>query len=176
MNRLFEIQTLSNKQYNLRDYSRLGFDPFSVILGAIPGILNLFSKTPLSRNDLNQIFPGNGYWTSNLKNHLMQHIAWKDENLPTNIDVKMKAYIGDVYRRAKCMDLPGSCFDNHPYPGVDECPECTNRFYKELQNEKLGTNQNAPYPTGGFNYQTLLLVGGGVLLLLALNKKKSRKK
>jgi len=171
----FKVATLSN-------YVTLG-DPFTAILSTLPSIFNLFSKTPLSMNDLNVIFPGSGYWTTALKTYLMQHIAWKDDKLQANLDQKLKAFIQNVYSKSECLEERGAgCFQIKTYPDVYECDACTQKFFNVLEQEKKsgGYSPVGKYPGtlfGGSSLSTYLpwIVGGGILILLLNKKKRGRK-
>lgn len=176
----FKLGTLSDSQ-TVENFPRLR-DPFTVILSAIPSILSIVGKTPLTLNDLNAVFPGNGYYTTALKTFLLTQIAWKDDLLTKHIDMKMKAYIQKFYSFEKCQDLRAAgCFAIKSYPDVYECDECTQRFYNELQAEGgiIKTAGTPGYPgtifSGDINWQTIALIGGGLFLLLAVTKKRKRK-
>lgn len=161
--KLFEIQTLSDN-IRLKDYGRLA-DPVTVITGiatVLPSLFpNLFGTEKLTMEHLNRLFPGNGFYTTQYKNYLLQKIK----------------YLKDVER------------DLHMYTGqfIESKPEicaggtgqtCWQNFYTILQKEAQtgGTQPVGNVFGAGINYETLLLVGGGVLLLLALTKKKRTRK
>jgi hypothetical protein len=160
MNRLFEIQTLS-----ARNYKRLA-DPITVITGIatiIPSLFpNLFGSELLTMQHLEKLFPGNGFWTVKYKNHLLQRIKYLKD-----VSRDLHQYTGEFIEMNQQSICPGTGGTN-----------CWQAFYKLLQKESVsgGYDPVGNIYGGGFDFTTLALVGGGVLLLLALTKKKSRKK
>jgi hypothetical protein len=175
MKKLFEIQTLS--ECHKPTLSALGQDPFTALIALIPSILNIFGNTPLTMADLDKIFTGNGQWTVALKQHLLNNIAWVDENLQKNIDQKMKAFISGSFAQTYCQqELNSGCFQHISYGDVLECPACTTKFYEVLQKEKVGWGTPSPYPGNTLNLTTLVLIGGGVFLLVMASKKKGKRK
>ena len=158
MNKLFEIQTLSS-------YQRLA-DPVTVITGIATILPSLFpglmGSERLTMDHLNKLFPGNGFYTSQYKNWLLQRVKYLKD-----LERDLHMYTG------KFIEANMSAFCNG---GTGS--QCWQGFYKVLQTESV-TGGSQPVGNifgGGFDYQTLLLIGGGVLLLALLSKKKSRKK
>jgi hypothetical protein len=159
MNRLFEIQTLSD-----RNYRRLA-DPITVIAGIatiLPTLFpNLTGSERLSMAHLNQLFPGNGFYTMQYKNWLLQRIKYLKD-----VERDLHMYTGQFIENNQgvfCTGGTGTCWQG---------------FYKVLKQEAVTGGQS---PVGniygaGFDFQTLAIVGGGVLLLMLLTKKKTRKR
>lgn len=170
MNRLFEIQTLSDRNYGFKP-SRLA-DPVTVITGIatiIPSLFpNLFGSERTSRAVFDKLFPGNGYWTVMYKNFLLERIKYVKD-----IERDLLMYTNEFSK----INVRGICGSE---PEVSEGGKCnrTLTLYEILKREQ-STGGQSPIGNvygGGVNYETLFLIGGGVLLLSLLLKKKSRKK
>lgn len=193
MNRLFEIQTLSECKPRLASRSRLGFDPIILITGGYALAQQLFpnlfgsQRKPITDQDWNSLFPGNGYWTTLLKKYCASRIKY-------DVDMKFLYPFGNSRGAIADFVVANSvaiCPDHTPtakYGGTGTdpgcwssgtselvCQPCMAAFQKLLAKEQAGGGDVFP-PGSPFNYQTLLLIGGGVLLLVALSKKKSKKK
>ena len=160
MKRLFEIQTLSE-----RPYRRLR-DPITVITGIatlLPSLFpNLTGAERLTLNHLNQLFPGNGHYTTQYKNYLLQRIKYLKD-----VERDLHMYTGQFIEANQAVFCAG---------GTGQT--CWQNFYKILQQESV-TGGSSPVGNvygSGFDFQTLALVGGGVLLLMLLTKKKTRRK
>jgi len=160
MNRLFEIQTLSECNTSLKNGATM--DPATIILSIgtiIPGLFpNLFGSETTSRSVFDKLFPSNGYWTNAYKSYLLSKIKYIKD-----IERDLHMYTGEFIQMNQAQICSGKS-------GTD----CWTAFYKLLQQES-STGGLSPIGNvfgGGLDYQTLLLVGGGVLLLLALTKKK----
>jgi hypothetical protein len=155
-------------------------DPITIITGGL-AILNqlfpnLFGKPaiPVTDSDWQKMFPGNGYWTSLLRNYLKSMI-------PNTRDLhrleKYTGYFVWANRQNIAPEVPSSCY---PYDNPHLCPQAMGKFFALLKKEQA-TGGNYPvgqFPggLGGFDMQTLLLVGGGVLLLAFLSKRNGSKK
>jgi hypothetical protein len=165
MTRNFAIQTLSDRNYRLRNYNILregegGMDPMTVILGIggiIPSLFpNLFGSELNTRETMNKLFPGNGYWSTKYKNYLLSKIKYIKD-----IQRDLHQYTGEFIEQNLNAIAPNGC----------QGTACWQAFYSLLSTEQTG---GGIQPPPNINYSTLLLVGGGVLLLLALTKKKKR--
>lgn len=174
----FQIATLSSRLGQAP-----GVDPISILIGAIPGLFNLFGKNPVTLDELNKLFPGNGYWTASLKNYLMQHIAWIDDAFPRHVDQKMRAFIQNVYSKSQCTsERAAGCFQVRTYPDVYECEACTSKFLQTLQQEQTtgGSQPFGQYPGGMFpgtiSMNDIFLYGGIAIVAILLLKSKKRKK
>lgn len=176
MNRLFEIQTLSEKR-NLKNGETM--DPITIITGGLAVVSQLFpnifggGRQPMTQAYLDSIFPGSGYWTVKLKAYLKEHTRY-------TIDAKywypfenQAGYIADFAYIHKSEYAP-TC------TSFKDC--AWGKFLEILKRESV-TGGNQPvgqYPglpggIGSIDWQTLLLFGGGAFLLFALmNKKKKR--
>jgi len=170
MNKLFEIQTLSDRNYGFKNYSRLG-DPVAIIAGiatVIPSLFpNLFGSERLTMDHLNKLFPSNGFWTNKYKNHLLSRIKYLKD-----VSVGLHHYTGEFIEQNLNTFCPGVVKGG---PGGQECWK---NFYKVLQQENV-TGGHSPVGNvlgAGIDYQTILLIGGGVLLLSVLLKKKRARK
>ena len=187
MNRLFEIQTLSEKRC-FKDYGNLKnggtVDPVTIITGGIGLLTQLFpgifgnSQPLLTDQEWLEIIPGNGYITSSLRTWLKSHLGRKSDL--TRIFSSGKPglehhTIGFAQSKSMLWCPDGSCQGN---PESVLMP----KFYAALKKESytggnlpIGTVPNFISGFGGLNVSTILLIGGGVFLLYALtNKKKSR--
>lgn len=160
MNRLFEIQTLSEGQYK-----RLS-DPVTVITGiatVLPSLFpNMFGSETLNMGHLDKLFPGNGFWTVKYKNWLLQRIKYLKD-----VQRDLHMYTGQFIEANQAQICPGKS-------GTD----CWQAFYKLLQKESL-TGGYQPVGNifgGGIDFSTIALIGGGILLLTVLAKKKSSRK
>lgn len=169
MNRLFEIQTLSDcndKRFpNLSGLSQGGVDPISIILGGLPIINQIFpnlfpNRRRLTQSDWLKFFPSSGKWTTELRQHLSNTINYDTdlENIPTFT----RYFVKDNFKQW--------------------CPQCNDwqegfASFSEILKEEArtgGSGGGGSYPYGStINWQEILLYGGGaVLLLTLLNKKK----
>lgn len=179
MNRLFEIQTLSDRNYGLRDYARLA-DPVAIITGGIALISQLFPNLfgqpaiPMTEADWIKMFPGNGYWTTLYRNYVKSKIPntrdlWRLE--------RFTGYFVWDNRMNIAPEVPNSCY---PFDEPHKCPAAMSKFFNLLKQEQLtgGSSPVGQFPggIGTLDMNTLLLIGGGVLLLSILLKKKSSKK
>lgn len=171
MNRPFEIQTLSDRNYGFKNYSRLG-DPVTVITGIatiLPSLFpNLFGSERLTQQHLNTLFPSNGVYTSQFKNFLLQKVKYAKD-----LERDLYMYSEEFVKLNQSFFCPSGAW----VTGQGRAT-CMPVFYEVLRKEAATGGQS---PVGniygaGINYETLLLIGGGVLLLSVLLKKKSRKK
>lgn len=168
--KFFRIQTLSENGGSM--------DPISIITGGA-GLLtqffpNLFNtRTPMTRAKLNEVFPGNGYWTVLLKNYLLEHTQWT---------VDMKFWFPFEDQAGYIQDFAYM----HRGTYAPQCPNFANCAWQEFQQilkkERVsgGNQPSGQYPgglySGSVDFTTLALVGGGLFVLFALSKKKSRAK
>lgn len=168
--RHFTIRTLS-------DYTNLGQLEFiSAALGLLGMIFpdwGLFRRR-LTMSDLNQIFPGSGYWTVKYKNYLLAHISYLDDKFEENVRHQTDNFVWSTFRPVYCMDVPVSCWT---LVGQDwtHCDVCYSRLNQTLADEATGKSTTG---AAGFNLSSLtpiLLVGAGVYLVSTLSKKKSRR-
>lgn len=193
MNRLFEIQTLSECKPGLRDSSRLGFDPIILVTGGYALAQSLFpnlfgnQRKPITDSDWNSLFPGSGYWTTLLKKYCANRIKYDVDMRYLYPFEKSRGAIADFVvanANAICPDHTPSarwggtgtdpgCWSSGQSELV--CQPCMAAFQKLLAAEQRGAGTQFP-PGETFNMQTLLLVGGGVLLLAFLSKRKRSKK
>jgi hypothetical protein len=174
--RPFKIQTLSD-----RSYSRLG-DPIvvSTVITAGASLLgqlfpNIFGGTRKRLNDQDwlQLIPGNGLWTTRLRNYLKAIIKY-DTDLTkivagtgeTNLQVFTRYF---AYENKIALGL-----GSYPNNKTIEPP-----FFDILKKEASGIpSSNVPgYISGtGFSIPTeWLLIGAGVLVLVMAKKKRRRK-
>lgn len=167
MNRLFEIQTLSDRSYRrLSNGGATGFDPISVIgsIGAVIGSIfpNLFGTETLTMAHLNKLFPGSGHYTTLYKNWLLQRIKYLKD-----VERDLHMYTGQFIEANQSVFCNGGSGQ-----------QCWQGFYKVLQQESYsgGTSPVGNVYGAGFDFQTLALVGGGILLLSLIMKKKRSKK
>jgi hypothetical protein len=179
MKRLFEIQTLSD-----RNYKRLG-DPVTIITGGLALLTSLFpsifggSRKTLTNEDWLKLLPGNGYLTSSLRSTLQSRIHY-------DVDV----YKVDPNTGKTNMELVTIYHAQHT--ALDWCPDgsCQGnpesvlmpKYYALLRKESVsgGTSPIGTVPGfisgfGGLDLSTILLIGGGLFLLLTLTKKKSKR-
>jgi len=169
MKRLFEIQTLSDGGTQV--------DPVTILTGSMAVLTQIFpglftQRQPVTRDTVDKIFPGNGYWTVLLKNFLLEHTAWT---------VDMRYWYPFENQAGYIQDFAYS----HRMEYAPTCPDFANcawpKFQEILRKEKLsGGNQPVgQYPgglySGGIDFTTLALFGGGLALLFALSKKKKRR-
>jgi len=164
----FKIQTLSN-------YVRLS-DPVTIITAAAAALTQIFpnifggNRKRLSDADWNQIIPGNGYWTTALRNYLKTRIHY-------NTDVqKIVAGTSETYLQAMTKAFHFNNVNNvrTMFPTLTE-------FYAELKKESAGGGtQTAPpgnIPGVGIGIPTeYLLIGAGVIILMMARKKNRRRK
>lgn len=154
----FKIATLSD---------RLS-DPITVITSiatVLPSLFpNLVGSERLTMDHLNQLFPGNGFYTVKYKNYLLSKIKYLKD-----VQRDLHHYTGEFIEQNK------SAFCPNYVPGGDGTV-CWQGFYKILQKESLtGGMQPVGNVFGsGFDLTTLLLIGGGAVLLLALTKRKGK--
>lgn len=174
MNRLFEIQTLSD-----RNYKRLG-DPMAIITGGLAVISQLFPNLfgapaiPITEADWVKMFPGNGYWTSLYRNYIRSKIPntrdlWRLE--------RFTGYFVWDNRGTIAPEVPESCY---PYDEPHRCPAAMSKFFNLLKKESQSSGN---YPVGQFpggigtlDASSLLLIAGGVVLLMLLMKNKKGQK
>ena len=168
--RSFKIQTLS-------DSYKLGFDPVTILTAGTAVLSQLFpnlfsSRTPLTKEKIEAIFPGSGYWTVQLKNYLLEHTQW-------TVDMKYWYPFGTSAGYIK--DFAYLNYKTY-------CPTCANfgiegwpAFQKILQQEQTpGGSPGGLFP--GYQSEVPLsqyLLFGGIaltLVLLGRNKKRSSKK
>lgn len=167
----FTITALSDHQ---------GLGDLVTILGGTVGLLSqLFpsifggARKELTTADWMQIIPGNGYYTSQLRNYLQGRIRYD-----VDFTKWAKTYTMDwLYpkRFEICQTIPESCWRYTPanVPGGGyECAQCFQVLNQVLQTEKLsGGSQpigNIPGYTAGIDFTKLLpiaLAVGGILLL-----------
>lgn len=185
MNRLFEIQTLSEKRC-FKDYGNLKnggtpVDPITIITGGLAMVSQLFpnifggSRQAMTQAYLDNIFPGSGYWTVKLKAYLKEKTRYTVDAKYWYPFENQSGYIADFayINRAQYA------------PDCSTFKDCAwGKFLNLLKQESLtGGNQpvgnfpGLPGGIGSIDWQTLLLFGGGAFLLFALmNKKKTRKR
>jgi len=175
-NEVFRIATLSNN-------ARLS-EPVAIITAGVGLIQSLFpnflsSPEPLSDSELNKLFPGSGYWTTQIKSYLKAKTKWKRDMAywfpGTYGGAYSRGYIAQFVlenRNAICPGVQDNCWSG------TVCEVCMEKFNSLLSAEQLGGGTQFPGMTAGFDMQKLLLYGGGALLLFALLKssKKSNKK
>jgi len=184
MNRLFEIQTLSDCTPRLKNYINLRngetpMDPITIITGGLAVLTQLFPSLfgqpaiPMTDADWVKMFPGNGYWTSLYRNYIKSKIPntrdlWRLE--------RFTGYFVWDNRQNIAPEVPSSCY---PYDNPHLCPQVMAKFFALLkQEQRSGGNQPIgifPGGLGSIDPTTLLLIGGGVLLLVMLNKKKKKR-
>ena len=184
MNRLFEIQTLSDCG-NPHVYNRLGqsgppgqpVDPFAVITGGIGVLSNLFpnifggARKKLTSADWLQLIPGSGHWTTKLRNYLAIRIHY-DVDAVANIQPFTVTFVWN-----NGAQICGHAKGTWGAAGPDTEQKCMQRFFDILREEQRtgGTSPIGQTP-GGFgstiNYESLILLGGGLLLAMAVFKKK----
>lgn len=173
MKKLFEIQTLSECQTpRLKDYVRLS-DPVTIITGGVAVLTQLFpnlfggGRKRLTSQDWLNMFPGNGYWTTKLRDYL-------------NSKIHYDADLGNITEFTRYF-----VYENRftLYPGYTpgDFEKAFQEFSNKLRQEAVsGGSQpvgNFPIIGGTVDWQTLLLYGGGALLLITLlNKKRKSKK
>jgi len=166
MNRLFEIQTLSDNAsaLTLRSYTRLS-DPVSIITGGLAVINQLFpnlfggNRRPLTQADWLKLFPSSGYWTTLLREHLANTIHY-DVDL-SNIPAYTRYFVDDHLTQL----CGGGC-------SREQGLQILSDHLKE-ETRTGGGNSPFPYPGSSINWQNILLIGGGAILVLTLlNKKK----
>jgi hypothetical protein len=182
--RKFEIQTLSERNYN-----RLGFDPIVLITGGYALAQSLFpnlfgnNRKLITDSDWSQLFPGNGYWTVLLKKYCAERIKYDVDMRYLYPFEKFRGAIADFVVKNSTQICPDhtpsvryggtgtdpGCWSD----GVNElvCQPCMSDFQKLLAAEQRGGGDTFP-PGQSFNLQTLLLIGGGVLIIAAIAKKK----
>jgi hypothetical protein len=174
--RPFKIQTLSD-----RSYSRLG-DPITVITGSVALLSQLFpnifggTRRRLTEQDWLQIIPGNGYWTSGLRNYLKGIIKY-------DTDVT-KIVAGTGKTNLEWMTygfVTQNKFNLYGPQGCSNFQDCMPAFYEILKKEAVGGGQQTGGPPGylpgvGFSIPTeWLLIGAGVLVVIMSKKRKRRK-
>lgn len=165
MQRLFEIQTLSDCDKRFPNLSQGGVDPVSIILGGLPVINQLFpnlfpNRRRLTEADWLKFFPSSGRWTTDLRRALSNSIHYDTDlkNIP-----EFTKYFVDENKSSIC-------------PSCQSFNEAFVAFSDILKQEARtgGSGGGGSYPYGSsINWQEILLYGGGAILLLTLlNKKK----
>lgn len=175
MNKTFRIATLSSNT-RLRE-------PVAIITAGIGLLQNLFpnflsSPEPLTDSELSSLFPGSGFWTTQIKNYLKTKTRWKKDMAywfpGTYGGQYSRGYIAQFVlenRAAICPGVIDSCWTG------TVCEVCMEKFNKLLQAEQYGAGTQYPGVQAGFDMQKLLIYGGGALLVFALlNKTKKSKK
>jgi len=177
MNQKFKIATLS-------DNNRLG-DPTAIILGGVQLIQSLFpnflgSTEPLSDAELNNLFPGSGFWAVQLKQYLKSRTRYKKDMqywYPGNFGAGgsySRGYIAQfvLENRAQiCPDVASECWSG------TVCQQCMSKFSQLLQTEQFSGSNQFPGYQAGFDLTKILLYGGAAVLVLAvINKRKRSKK
>ncbi len=162
----FKIQTLS-------DFTRLGIDPATVLTVGAAAMTELFpnlfnTRTPMTKSKLDQIFPGSGYWTVQLKNYLLEHTQWT---------VDMRFWYPFENQAGYIKDFAYMHYKTY-------CPECANfgveawpKFQKLLQQEQTpGGSPGGVFPGYESDVPVMqyVLFGGIALTLILLSKKKKR--
>jgi hypothetical protein len=175
MYRKYKIASLS--ECNDCNHPSLG-DPVAIIAGGM-GVLsqifpNLFGGTrrQLTAQDWNTLFPGNGYWTSKLRNYLKAKIKY-DEDLPFIWnDGTGNGYINYFVHE----NQSGLC--NLPsYPAAYN-QECFSKLLDFIEQEKQGVYPGGKLPGVGVGVAGLDIEGllpyviGGVVLFAILRKQK----
>jgi len=174
-NQNFRIATLSSN-------ARLS-EPVAIITAGVGLIQSLFpnflsSPEPLSDSELSNLFPGGGYWTTQIKNYLKARTKWKKDMAywfphTGGGGAYSRGYIAQFVlenRNAICPGVLDSCWTG------TVCETCMQKFADLLKTEQLGGGSTYPGVMAGFDMTKILLYGGGALLLFTLlNKKKSRK-
>lgn len=171
--RKFTIQTLQDGEPGGG-----GMDPISIITGGVALLSSVFpnlfggGRKRLTSQDWLQLFPGGGYWTTNLRNSLANSIHY-DSDLK-NIE-KYTGYFVWENRSTICPEVPSSCF---PYDNPHLCPDCMNKFFTLINKEKTTGGQSpvGSYPGGwgSINYEQVIVYGGIAVLAIALLTKKKK--
>jgi hypothetical protein len=166
--RPFKIQTLSD-----RSYSRLG-DPVTVITGSVALLSQFFpnifggTRRRLTDQDWLQLIPGNGLWTTRLRNYLKGIIKYDTDVTKivagtgeTNLQLFSRYFI---YENKQALGL-----GSYPNNKTIEPP-----FFEIIRKEQMGGGVIPPFPPSGIP-TTWLLIGAGVLVVILSKRKRKRR-
>lgn len=167
--RNFEILTLKDNQMK---YARLN-DAVSIITAGASILSQIFpnifggSRKRLTAEDWNQLIPGNGFWTVQLRNYLATRIHY-DVDFQTNVQPFTIQFVAD-HKAGIC---PTFNTDNHNWTA------CYQKFLQMLKQETQ-TSGNLPVGqtpgiSSGFDWNTIIPIALIGLVAVAVLKKNKR--
>jgi len=174
-NRLFDIMTLSSKQF-LSEGENV--EPITILTSGVAILSQIFpnifggNRKRLTEAMWLQLLPGAGYWTTSLRNYLQARIHY-DVDYPKNVLQFTKDF---VYER------PGEVCGLKDWggPASPKFAACYESFLAKLSDEKnTGGQSPIGITPGGYgmttNYSALVPIALGALALIVVMKSKKKR-